>query len=629
MTAQENTTITVSQKSNPQGKECVFVTGFDFSKYKIRLGGLLEDVLRSLPSPIHNSYYSLFLSVLRVLENDKKACRLLSLPPTELEVVDIETLFTIAEEEIERYLVRTGRYKSGARPSMLFRRVMKYLTTPLADGATITDVEFTTRFSDTYESRKLISEQFDKGCDDPEIASPISIIKAGNVEELNQKALQHLKARKNRIQNACNDVVLRFQKVRRHLVKLADTCLPDALAAVINDYTLSKESTKDALRGLPSEELLHFYVHFFKIHRLDDFDSFDSWRKRYGAFPFSEVLVEHPFVRDIGHDIKNKINRRKAILVGLILCQYILPPMVVMCCRHLLQLEFDWNMGTCNSVTSSKVTSTPDGYHISAIRPKTSQAFARDVSNSLLNSNGMHGIVVLLLDHSKWISQRWISESDSLFVGIVLGNSFPSAVPFKYENYNKQFISMYSLPYFTAEQLRDQGLNEHYLATQDIHSLKALAGWDSIDTAEHYLGQRIIRILSEANIYNFMTALEGSIIWATKGDDYLRRFDIDPSEVNQKLLFPINSESIVDDSSITDEWLNDHDTPIVINTERIKHTYCQANWYRMNWQELYSSNENRFISIHLPRMLVCLAVEKLITQSEYSYLYSGSEVAHD
>lgn len=588
----------------------------------MRPGGLLESVLRDLPSPISNNYSFFFLQVIQLLTTHKKALRILSLPISQLQAVDIQTLFTLAEETIQSELVDTGRYKNGFRPSVMFRRVMKYLTSPLGGGIYIEDVQFTSRFSEKTGYRTIISESIDHGCDDPELSAPISALKAADTKELQEKALNHLRERKARMRDACLDVIVKYQAFQKRLSAFASQHLDGPTASALEDRTLSETATINTLSKLSPDALIHFYVQFFDTYNLTEIGSYQQWVKEYGEFPFADDVSELPIIDELGL-AKSKHNRNKSpLLAALVLSRFVMPPMPIMCARHLFQMEFDWNIGTCNSVEHSMISETPDGYHIDAIKPKTSQAFAGSTSGNSLNSSSLHRVVSALVHHSRWLSNNWARETDSIFVSLEPnGKSFPEAVTFLYQQYNEIFSARYSLPRFTAEQLRDQGLNEFYLRTHDIHALKARAGWDSIATTDHYLGQTIIRILSEANMNTYMDELAKSIIWATKGDDYLKKFGIDPDDVNRKLLFPINSDA-TPTYNVADEWLSDQDTPILLNDDRIRHTYRQSRWYRANWQSLLSSNQTRFMRIHLPRMIVCMALEKLIADSEYAHLYA-------
>ncbi|MCW9059421.1 MAG: hypothetical protein OQL11_11160 [Gammaproteobacteria bacterium] len=630
MKAQEDTKIfEIKRFHRKYGKTRYFSSKYDFGELGVQPGGLLESVLRDLPSPISKSYSFFFFQVIQLLTTQKKALRILSLPISQLQAVDIQTLFTLAEEIIQSELVDTGRYKNGSRPSVMFRRVMKYLTSPLGGGMHIADVQFASRFSEKTGYRPIISESIDHGCDDPELSAPISALKAADAEELQEKALNHLRKRKARMRGACLDVIAKYHAFQKRLSEFASQRLDRHTACALEDRTLSEISTINILSKLSPDALIHFYVQFFDTYNLTEIGSYQQWVKEYGEFPFADGISELSIIDELGL-AKSKHNRNKSpLLAALVLSRFVMPPMPIMCARHLFQMEFDWNIGTCNSVEHSMISETPDGYHIDAIKPKTSQAFSGNTSGNSLNCSSLHRVVSALVDHSRWLSNNWARETDSIFVSLEPnGKAFPEAVMFLYQQYNEIFSASYSLPRFTAEQLRDQGLNEFYMSTHDIHALKARAGWDSIATTDQYLGQTIIRILSEANMNTYMAELAKSIIWAAKGDDYLKRFGIDPDDVNRKLLFPINSDA-TPTSNVADEWLSDQDTPILLNDDRIRHTYRQSSWYRANWQSLLSSNEARFMRIHLPRIIVCMALEKLIENSEYAHLYAENGHKND
>lgn len=621
----------------------VYERMIDLNEYNIRPAGLLDQILRSVPSPLNCPYFSLFHSTITVLRFYPKGYRLLSLPISELEEVDIQTLFTTAEHAIEEKLVKTGRYKSGARPSLLFRRVVKYLEAPLKDGSTlISDVDFKTRFKDDISPRSLLSESVDVAFDDPELAAPISVLKADNYSALQEKAQHHLNNRKKRISDACFDVLKKYQEFQKRLSSLSDTRLSGVLEAAIERFDFSNPACYEAIPNLSLEARLHFVIRLFTVHHLFEYESFKQTHeiKQIGKvgkpkrllMAFVKPLSDLSEARSlcIYHPTKIiPVSKSGFVALSLIRSLHIIPASVICCMRILLQLETDWNISTCYSITDATILETANGFHIKATKPKTSQEFSLNSSRSVLNTSSTHTVISLLAGHSKALNRLWVRSSDSVFAGLILNHPYPTAKIVSYRIYQNFFEALYNIPTFTADQLRDQGLNSYYLDTQDIHALMSRAGWSDVGTAEQYIGQTIIRVLSDANISRYMQRLESSIVWAAKGNELLERLKIEDADIDKKLLFPIQTDAVSSRNSLVDEWLSNDEIrddshsviPIIITEDRIKHTCRQAAWYRKYWHNLFSANQDRFISIHLPRILICLALEKLIVESEYSALY--------
>lgn len=627
MRTNTNNIYTINCNYCNDSKKAVITNHLDLNGFKLQHNSLLHAVIQSFPDPIFLPDYTLFKQVLNtLLYEDSRAAKLLSLSLNKLEIVDIKTLFILTEDHIQKELVDTGNYKSGTRPSMTFRRVLKYLQTPLGDGATIHDVKFSTKFKEPPSSRNLISESVDVGCNDPEHVAPISLLRANNSSVLTDKALDHLKSRSKRIEDACYDVINKYKMARSHLKGLERTKLPNNLENALEDTTLTGTSTRSALLELSESELLHFYVRFFTKHNLFDYSEFDKWYQSIDTLPSASQLCEHKYFKSLGliSNSDKKNYSYKDAVISLILSRKILPSLPILCIRHLFQLQFKWNMATCNSITRHMITYTHDGAHIKGIKHKTSQEFSSHISQNALKENAFFEAIQLLTDNSEYITQYWAFESDSIFIAISLFSNFPVAYRFKYIQINQRFITLYKLPYFTAEQLRDQVLNTHYLETQDIHSVQAVAGWDSLATASCYLNQKIIKTLSQANINDFMKQLESSIIWSIKGEKGIREIGLDAENINKKLLFPINTTQN-SSISIADKWLNDNKTPIVINNDRMNHTLRQSQFYKNNWLRLFTENEDNFIATHLPRILLCIALEKVIRNSEHFDTYIEME----
>mgnify|MGYP006883077865 CR=1 FL=1 len=618
--------IDVDVNISEEGVSRVTTVDFQLHTLKIRPHGLLESVLSSLPSPVHKSYIHYFKQVVELLSDNKKASKLLSTPLAELESTDITTLFNIAEDVIQKNLVDLGRLSNGFRPSVLFRRVMKYLDTPLSDNALIEDVRFKTRFSESQSSRDVISEMPDYGCEDPEHRAPVSAISARSLKELEEKALSHFESRNERIKQAIYSSINFYRNYVSRIDALMSIQLPEKLVPLLSDATLSTELTIQTLEQLDADALIHFYAHYFYSNQLYSYGAFRKWFDCVDSIPGAPTLLRDKLSYQLGLSSLHASSKYKERVTSLILSYKILPPMIVMAIRHLFQIDFGWNLGTCNSITRSMITSTNKGIHIEAIKPKTSQAFSETVNDNVINNSEFTETINFLLENNDWISANWSHSCESIFKAIHHGENFPSSSNFPYTTYNNRFTSLHELPSFSCEQLRDQKLNTHFLKHKDIHSLQALAGWDSLASAQNYLDQTIIKTLSNANMHDFMQRLQASIIWVTKGDSGIKEAGINPDDVDKKLLFPIDTVN-TESTSITEKWLEDDTTSIVITNDRMSHLLRQKKFYEGSWQRLLSENESRFITTHLPQILLCFALDNVVRDSQHANEYQEIESA--
>jgi len=313
------------------------------------------------------------------------------------------------------------------------------------------------------------------------------------------------------------------------------------------------------------------------------------------------------------------ISIRNKNLQGL-LSHYYLPNWILICIKSLFQLEFAWNHDTVNSLTRSGIVWHGKDCQLSSLKPKVGSTQIAWVDKQ---NKGMLKLIKLIERQDDNVRKFWEREDEKVFSCWTSGKDYPKFVIIADDRLLKRFQSAYGLPYFTAEQLRDQAANTFYLKQKDPHAIQALLGHTSLSTTHIYLDQTINRVLNDANMHEFMQRLGASIIWAVKGDESLRRYGFSKGDVDRKLLFPVTDQSSLEgeDLALCDKWINQSVTKIIIDANRISHAIRQRLYYQLNWERLHNNNPDRFFKVHMGRIIFNQALCRVLEESKFGKLF--------
>jgi hypothetical protein len=116
-----------------------------------------------------------------------------------------------------------------------------------------------------------------------------------------------------------------------------------------------------------------------------------------------------------------------------------------------------------------------------------------------------------------------------------------------------------------------------------------------------------------------MRLIEASIHYMTGRKAHLSREQISKVEKNNLLLFP--TSPIQDDAieCIADRWIGSFGThPFVVGDDEIKHTIIQHQFYSKSTNWRIAANHERFVRFHLPRILFCEALHRVLSEGPLS-----------
>lgn len=636
MSTKKNSII-LSVKRNKLGRPLLSEKQIDLTRLRIKSGGLFTQVLESLPSPVRHAEFHYLERGAELITSVLRARRILSLPISELEETDIQYLYTIVETAIQEKLVRPGQLANGFVFSNAFRRSMKYLDTPLKDGiTTMLDVEFKSSFREKVSPRGLLSDLHDPSITDPNMAAPIQSLQADSYDEFLEKDRKHLQVRIEALKTACENRVENYLSLKKELSKYSTALLDARHEAMVEKFEYKSKDWWDFVGQISDQNLLHFIVRVFYYNKLFEIENFKVFYEGLNKvarrfFIFGKIVKRFTDCSESESELVGlsnvgiQANTAPNMWITLIRCTHYIPGSVLIAIRQLLQIETGWNSQACRDISSVHVDKTRDGYSIKTLKTKTDQ----EQSTFILNGTSLYDAFEAQLEHSYNVDRFWTKEQESIFVE--LGSSLPcqSAQVRSHQRALDNFQLQYTLPKYSLEMIRDQVLNHKYSVHQDPYKLQSEGDWSNLSTVEKYISQQHQLRQSGWNISRYMEKLQGSIVWATQRHDLAPNLNVDLDKVDRELLFPPSTDLFSDDNnSAVDLWIASEDSgassTLVLTKDRIKLTYIQTKWYRDVWRELLSENMERFMCIHLPRIIVSLALEKIIIESEYSELYCGN-----
>jgi len=588
----------INTKYSSYGKQILGKVEINFSKLNVQRGGFLEQVIRDLPSPIHPLIARTFSSSLDFITSDITISSKLSTLVSSLNYSDIWLIY----QHIEIY-IKTKNYKDPYALYIKAVQPFKGCHSTLSNGQLVRDIQFRTSFKyNSKDTRKLISERYDEGINDSEMAYPLSLILNDSKDDLEQKSVKHLQTRLDRLSDVCIEVIQshleNVSKIKAFKNEsLRSKYTSERIKTIVSKY----ESLKDKKFRVPEADKLSLYL---------------SLIEEYELYKHQELEFKYSF-SDLNYIHDDEFNRLHLKPVDFLLSDYYLPRNVVFACLLILLIETGWNPSTLLTLTKDRIdTSLVNKIKVVGIKTKTDQIQEYLIDKNIKGAaeSWPYKCVHLLLDNFNNIERFSTGQLNSIFLcklnrtGLI-SNVFESISHI--ERDIEVFCNYSKIPIFKLKDIRDQKINLEYMKSgKNPYTAMVLLGHKDLSTTSSYLNTNILRVLSEANINEFMRRLGDTILFAggivANGDD---------CTINEKLLFPVSSYS---DKSIADEWINSiGKLKIIIGRPEIEHCAMQMQYYKESIPNLKDSNKERFLEFHIPRILFCIAMYKFILESEY------------
>lgn len=598
----------IHTKFKSYGKPIFSKVEINFTNLNVERGGFLEQVIKDLPCPIHPLIARTFSSSLDFIALDINICSKLSTLVSNLNYSDIWLIY----QHIERY-IKTKNYKD---PYALFIKAVqpfKGCNSTLSNGQLVRDIQYRTSFKYiSKDLRDLISERFDDGIDDIEMSYPLSLILNDNKDDLEQKTVKHLQSRLDRISDAC------IELIESHLNNVTK------IKALKKNDSIESKYTSEKIKTILSK-YKNLKDKRFRVPEADKLKLYLSLIEECELYKHQELEFKYSF-SDLPDYHDNQLSGLQLKPLDFLLSDYYLPRSVVFACLLILLIETGWNPSTLLTLSKDRIdTNLNNQIKILGIKSKTDQLqnyFIEKTNKGDISTSWPYKCVHLLLDNYNNVERFATKQSNSIFLcrlnrtGLN-SNVFESIAHI--ERDIEDFCSYTKIPIFKLKDIRDQKINLEYMRSgKNPYVAMTLLGHKDLTTTSSYLNTNILRVLSEANINEFMRRLGDTILFAggiNGNTDNLVR--------DEKLLFPVSSYS---DKSIADEWIDSIGSlKIKIGETEIKHCAMQMRYYKESIPNLQDSNKERFLHFHIPRILFCIALYKFIIESEYRSVLRDAE----
>jgi hypothetical protein len=585
----------------------------DLSVLGIKRNGLLEACINDLTCPIASSIASTFAECISAISADIGIAKILSTPPAELSRSDIFSLFISIDNHYS-----AKKTKSLAAQAEKARNVIRDCQSTLKDGIGLAQVGYKTRLkSPKRHYRKDISDLVDDGAETNEIKLPLSANTKNNVTQFTGDSEEHYRKRLDRIVATCEEVLDEHESVKQVVDAARRMPIPQSLSK--NSAKMLKEfgriDGKVANRRTAEERLI------IAIKVVDH-------AKLYSHAPAKlRVYIDDIPVLDLLSGNKGTRTR-----FGVLLSSHYLSRFAVTACFVILLRYTQWNPDALARLSADRITQTPHGYRLVSLKGKTEKHQEADVisDDSTVNIEERAAVraIKLLLWHNRSVDKFAQRDSKSVFVSMRL--SYSNRLQFDVFTTGKhfhEFTDTWGLPKFTATDIRPQTVRHGYLQSGgDLASQQAILGHASSATTRHYLGGIDIAH-NESNIKRFGEMLEASIFYVTKRKDVDSRFSDEDAKTIRAMLAPPTRFASNEDEYLIDVWLaNPAGTRIPVNEALVEQCVYQHAYYVKNFRKIHLTNPARFLKSELPRILVCIALYRILKEGQFRRKVHALEV---
>lgn len=588
-----------------RGKNLIFRhPELDLNALGIRRGGLLEESINDAKCPLAASIAYSFVATVSTISRDVNTARILSTPPAELIRADVLTLFA----KIDNYF-RSKKIKSAAAQAEKVRNIFRDCQSNLQSGIAIAQAGYVTTLKPPKrQPREDISDRVDSNAEAKELQLPASANTKGNVFDFPGNTEDHYRRRLERILETCESVLDEHELVRNTIEAARALPIPSSLRATTVQMLVNhgRIDEKVANRRTAEERLIIAL-------RIVDHWKFYSFAPGKPRIYIDDIPALDRLSGDAGSRTR----------FGVLLSNHYLSRFVVTACYIILLRYTLWNGDTLQALTVHGIKRTPFGYQLVSLKGKTGQFQVDEVlSDDLtihLEEKAAIRAIEMLLWHNNTIDKHAIRHNSSVFVSMKL--SFAEKLEFDvflHGIHFHEFTSTWKLPRFTASDVRPQVARYDYLRSDgDIALQQAKLNHASSATTQHYVGGVEIS-RNESIVKRYGEMLAASVFYVTQRKDIDITTTDDDAQTIRAMLAPPSRFSSNEDSYLIDTWLHNPDEMrIPIGPAEVEFCVYQHSYYLKNMRKLCAANPERFRKSELPRILVCIALYRLICEGPF------------
>ncbi|MFL9898874.1 hypothetical protein PQR71_12020 [Paraburkholderia fungorum] len=527
--------------------------------------------------------------------------------------------------------------KSQYELSGQIQRVFRSCQESLADGKLVGEVRYTSIYEAPPSSRGNWKPIEIPNHPDPETRGPLSKIDFETLAERNENALRHLTSVRDYIANKCIEVLDAHESLVRNLIDIKERGLSGLPSSIAKPLEVGKNPKRGRIPALEPADRIQVALYLVERDCL------------YRATPKDTLILRE---QSILEPLAMKVSAHW--LFDALLSDYYLPRIAVTACAVILAMETGWNIETLYSMSASDVVKTDIGYTLLGIKSRIKRRQTALVlidtgpppSNKGHTINGDAGdaspsdkaehededgdrdittshatrAIELLLAHNRRIEFFTSQVRPPLLASLRLQRGHLQI----FELYSastalRMFTKKLNLPKLVFRDFRHLYAHINYLSPDgDIFTVSVILNHADLATTSEYLHSTITKALQDANILRYMNKLAASILWVCGREDIISKKKIDRKYIDEKLLFPASPMQAEGTDCLIDQWINSSgETQLLIGEEEILHCALQYEYYFKHFNELINANMERFSRFHLPRIVICVALRRVILASRH------------
>lgn len=587
-------------------------------------GSFLHEVLESAVYPLDSTTAGSFKRAVLWMAEDDSALQILRSRPQDLNASDIFYLFTLIDKKV-------SSLKIASEYAMMIhcRRLFIQFPKRLGDDNLVSEIGYRSSIRHAPRSTKTqASEKFSQHIESP--LAPVGQTHALNFNsfaERNQQAFKQGEMTKRFLAQLCEE------SISAHEVLVQEITV--GKSANLNDLPLRtrKSLSKKTLsfktfQKLPNEKKFKVALWYFEI-------------KNYHLSRPGQLMLALTEIDELKRFSPKSRPATARECMELMLSDYYLPRNIIISCFIALQLETHLNAETITSLTLKSVQKSKDGYIITGTKSRVDAIISKsiDIETNKKREQELYQEVEitksiaikalqLLMNNAEAITRAFKVEDPLLLTHIRLTARKGSlrCGPIRIDRALTAWCTHYNIPKFDSRYLRLLGAQVEYLSPDgNIYSVQAKLNHRDIGTTYTYLNTNINKWLHQSNIRRYMDMIAASIYWRTGRDEKLLRSGLNIRNFKTNLLFPIESGKSKS-NNIVDQWLESAGSKIIsMGIDEIQQCAYQFVFYKKQVEFLAGSNPAAFIKYHIPRILICLAMKRIINESIYANILREAE----
>jgi hypothetical protein len=566
----------------------------------------------SLVKRLQKSEVRAALVTLRRLSTNPRWRKLSNLSPSDLTTDLVHEMFVLLEAD----LAERATLGSHSRQSTSLRTrslLLRYLEAKRSSVAGQVKKRFRTRFQKgSDDHRKLISDDAIKI--DGETLPPVGAIPHKSIQHLRELTESTLLRPQTKIEDACAAALEEYESAVARLNALSLEPVDEDLYQSILKYigrTTKIGAVPPLVDVAPIEEVVKVYLRFA------------TTQAKHFRF---QMFRGHEISRYLKANLKQSWHQMMLFGPELFDNHHLLVCLVALACHTkwngnaVLEVVDGW----ITSKDTAKPTTPPFDFHGFKTR------IGKKTTFSTIEASDQNAVkaVVFLRNRLARLKELGMVDADEQRLWLNLRQLNSEGKPRPYVSWQwplSKFIERYSLPHFSLDQIRLQGLNILSVRPGGLAAAKEVAGHTSIRTTGIYIDQGIVRRMSSSINLEFQRRLEQEI----------ESIATDPDAKRIGLLRPIGDGAYCADPSHPplEDYLQNgicdakschleggcKNRRLVVNEESMEAALRMSYYYQRNWIRLIDENRDRFMAYHLPAMLFNFAYIEVLGKGPYGH----------